>query len=151
MNIYLGSITARGGRSKASAAASLISEYIERAARYTAVEGVHFADESALFAWVDKGKGRTDCFVILLDSSGRQLSSEEIASFLTKLRDSGQQRVLLAIGPASGWSEESRKRANLLLSFGRITLPHELAAVVLAEQVYRALTIAAGHPYHCGH
>lgn len=151
MNIYLGAITARGGRSKASSAASLVTEYVERAARYNPVESIHFPDEQSMFAWIDKGRGRTDCFVVLLDSSGRQLSSEEIASFMTKLRDSGQQRILLAIGPASGWSDDSRKRANLLLSFGRITLPHELAAVVLAEQVYRALTITAGHPYHCGH
>ncbi|MEG9437007.1 23S rRNA (pseudouridine(1915)-N(3))-methyltransferase RlmH [Edaphobacter sp. HDX4] len=151
MTIYLGAVTARGGRSKASAAASLTWEYVERASRYTAVESIHFSDERSLFTWVDKGKGRTDCFVILLDSAGQQHSSEEIASVLTKLRDDGKQRVLLAIGPASGWSEDSRKRANLLLSLGRITLPHELAAVVLAEQIYRALTIIAGHPYHCGH
>jgi 23S rRNA (pseudouridine1915-N3)-methyltransferase len=151
MNIYLGAITARGGRSKASAAATLVAEYIERASRYASVESIHFPDEESMFGWLEREKGRTGCFLVLLDSSGRQLSSDEMASFLTKLRDTGQQRILLAIGPASGWSEASRKRANLLLSFGRITLPHELAAVVLAEQVYRALTITAGHPYHCGH
>ncbi len=151
MILYLGSITARGGRTKSSATGALIVEYLERAGRYTPVDSISFPDEDALFAWVEKGKGRTGCFVVLLDSSGRQLSSEEIAAFLTKLRDDGQQRVLLAIGPASGWSEASRKRANFLLSLGRITLPHELAAAVLAEQVYRALTISAGHPYHSGH
>lgn len=151
MNIYLGAITARGGRSKASAAATLISEYVERAARYTSVESIYFPDEESMFGWLERGKGRTGCFLVLLDSTGRQYTSEEIASFLAKLRDSGQQQILLAIGPASGWSEASLRRANLLLSLGRITLPHELAAVVLAEQVYRALTISAGHPYHCGH
>lgn len=151
MNIYLGAITPRGGRSKASAAAALISEYVERADRYASVESIHFPDEESMFGWLERGKGRTGCFLVLLDSTGRQFSSEEIASFLSKLRDSGQQQMLLAIGPASGWSEESRRRANLLLSLGRITLPHELAAVVLAEQIYRALTISAGHPYHCGH
>jgi len=59
--------------------------------------------------------------------------------------------LVLAIGPADGWSPAARARADLLLSFGRITLPHELAAVVAAEQLYRALTIRAKHPYHCGH
>jgi 23S rRNA (pseudouridine1915-N3)-methyltransferase len=59
--------------------------------------------------------------------------------------------VVLAIGPADGWSGMARERANLIFSLGRITLPHQLARVVLAEQVYRALTILAGHPYHCGH
>lgn len=151
MNIYVASVTTRGGRSKLSATGELTAEYIERAARYTPVEPLSFSDENSLFSWLEKGKGRTGCFVILLDSSGRQLSSEELASFLTKRRDEGQQRILFAIGPASGWSEASRKRANLLLSLGRITLPHELAAVVLAEQIYRSLTIIAGHPYHSGH
>ncbi|QHS52769.1 23S rRNA (pseudouridine(1915)-N(3))-methyltransferase RlmH [Edaphobacter sp. 12200R-103] len=151
MNIYLGAITARGGRSKASAAATLIAEYVDRAARYAPVESIHFPDEDSMFGWLERGKGRTDCFLVLLDSSGRELTSEEIASFLARQRDTGQQRILLAIGPASGWSEASRKRASLMLSFGRITLPHELAAVVLAEQIYRALTITAGHPYHCDH
>jgi 23S rRNA (pseudouridine1915-N3)-methyltransferase len=57
----------------------------------------------------------------------------------------------MAIGPADGWSDTARQRADLLLSLGRITLPHQLARVVLAEQVYRAFTILAGHPYHSGH
>jgi 23S rRNA (pseudouridine1915-N3)-methyltransferase len=151
MNLFVGSITARGGRTKSSAAGALIADYMERARRYTPVEFLSFPDEDSLFAWVEKGKGRTECFVVLLDSSGRQFSSEEISCFLTKLRDDGQQRVLLAVGPANGWSKTSRDRANLMLSLGRITLPHELAAAVLAEQVYRALTISAGHPYHSGH
>jgi 23S rRNA (pseudouridine1915-N3)-methyltransferase len=59
--------------------------------------------------------------------------------------------MVFAIGPADGWSVNARDQANLLLSFGRITLPHQLARVVLAEQVYRAFTILAGHPYHSGH
>ena len=58
--------------------------------------------------------------------------------------------LVLGIGPADGWSA-ALKRADLSLAFGRITLPHELAAVVAAEQIYRALTILAGHPYHTGH
>jgi 23S rRNA (pseudouridine1915-N3)-methyltransferase len=151
MTLYLGSITARGGRTKSSATGALVADYMDRARRYTPVEFLNFPDEDSLFTWVDRGKGRTGCFVVLLDSSGREFSSEEIASLLTKLRDDGQQRVLLAIGPANGWSETSRRRGDILLSLGRITLPHELAAVVLAEQVYRALTISAGHPYHTGH
>ena len=66
-------------------------------------------------------------------------------------RDQGQQSLFFAIGPADGWSEEARKRANLLLSLGPMTLPHELARVVLSEQIYRAFTILSGHPYHTGH
>jgi 23S rRNA (pseudouridine1915-N3)-methyltransferase len=89
--------------------------------------------------------------VILLDSRGQQYSSEEFASQMGRLRDEGAQKVVLAIGPADGWSAAARERANLLLSLGRMTLPHQLARVVLAEQVYRAFTILAGHPYHSGH
>ena len=59
--------------------------------------------------------------------------------------------TVFAIGPADGWSSVARQRANLLFSLGRITLPHQLARVVLAEQVYRAFTILSGHPYHSGH
>ena len=61
------------------------------------------------------------------------------------------QEMVFAVGPANGWSPEALWRAQLKLSFGKMTLPHELARVVLAEQVYRALTILAGHPYHGGH
>jgi 23S rRNA (pseudouridine1915-N3)-methyltransferase len=79
------------------------------------------------------------------------LSSEAFAAHLGRLRDSSVQTVILAIGPADGWSAAARARASLVLSFGPITLPHELARAVLAEQIYRALTILAGHPYHSGH
>jgi 23S rRNA (pseudouridine1915-N3)-methyltransferase len=89
--------------------------------------------------------------VVLLDSRGKQYSSEEFAGRIGQLRDEGTQRLVLAVGPADGWSAEARQRADLLFSLGRITLPHQLARVVLAEQVYRAFTILAGHPYHSGH
>jgi 23S rRNA (pseudouridine1915-N3)-methyltransferase len=94
---------------------------------------------------------RTIPYLILLDSRGKQLSSEDLAALLGRHRDSATQNLVFAIGPADGWSSETRARANLLLSFGPITLPHELARIVLAEQLYRALTILAGHPYHSGH
>jgi 23S rRNA (pseudouridine1915-N3)-methyltransferase len=55
------------------------------------------------------------------------------------------------VGPADGWSEYARAQAQSTLSFGPMTLPHELARLVLAEQIYRAFTILAGHPYHSGH
>jgi 23S rRNA (pseudouridine1915-N3)-methyltransferase len=124
---------------------------VERSARYCAVEQLTFGDEAAFFNWMDRSKGRAGAYSILLDPRGRALSSEEFASAVGRLRDEGQQRVVLAIGPANGWSAAARERAQMLLSLGRITLPHELAGAVLAEQVYRALTILAGHPYHSGH
>lgn len=110
-----------------------------------------YGSEAALLALLDRQTGRTSPVLILLDSRGKQLSSEEFAVHLGRLRDSGAQSVVLAIGPHDGWSPAALTRASLTLSFGRITLPHELARAVLAEQIYRALTILAGHPYHSGH
>jgi len=132
-------------------ASLLIADYIARTSRYAPCETKIFATEAALFQWLDQQSGRAPTYLFLLDSGGKQLSSEEFAESVSRLRDSGTQRLVFAIGPADGWSDASRARANLLLSFGCITLPHQLARVVLAEQVYRAFTILAGHPYHSGH
>jgi 23S rRNA (pseudouridine1915-N3)-methyltransferase len=74
-----------------------------------------------------------------------------LAATLGRAQDDGVQSVVLAIGPADGWSPAALAAATRTVAFGRITLPHELAAVVAAEQIYRALTIRAGHPYHSGH
>ena len=89
--------------------------------------------------------------LVLLDSRGRQLTSEEIANFLEYHQSHGTQELLFAVGPADGWSETTRAAANNILSFGKVTLPHELARVVLLEQLYRGFTILKGHPYHGGH
>lgn len=94
---------------------------------------------------------RTRPMLVLLDSGGRALSTEQFAEWLRRERDHSTQQIVFAVGPVNGWSEAARKRAGLLLSLGPMTLPHELAAVVLAEQIYRAFTIIEGHPYHLGH
>jgi len=88
---------------------------------------------------------------VALDSRGKQLSSEELAKFIDQHQERGTQELIFAIGPADGWTDETRSQAGLLLSLGRMTLPHELARVVLLEQIYRAYTILKGHPYHTGH
>jgi 23S rRNA (pseudouridine1915-N3)-methyltransferase len=144
-------IAPRRTRSKSEATDRLLADYIDRASRYSPCESQVFESETALFDWLDRGAGRSAPHVILLDSRGQQYTSEEFAAHLGRLRDDGTQRLMLAIGPADGWSPAARQRANLLFSLGRMTLPHQLARVVLAEQVYRALTILAGHPYHSGH
>ncbi|MBB5317563.1 23S rRNA (pseudouridine1915-N3)-methyltransferase [Edaphobacter lichenicola] len=129
----------------------MIEEYVKRTTRHSPCESELFDSEAALLDWVDRQAGRTPAYAILLDSRGKEYSSEEFAGQIGRLRDEGTQRLVLAIGPADGWSPEARQRADLLLSLGRMTLPHQLARVVLAEQVYRAFTILAGHPYHSGH
>jgi 23S rRNA (pseudouridine1915-N3)-methyltransferase len=111
-----------------------------------------FKTSEAFFESVERQRTRAgSSTLVLLDARGRQFSSEELAQWLGRQRDGGQQWVVFAIGPADGWSDADRQRAGLLLSLGPMTLPHELARVVLSEQIYRAFTILAGHPYHTGH
>ena len=128
----------------------LTAEYVKRAARYGAVEAVEFATEEALLKNLTR-PGRTTPVLVALDSGGRQFSSEELASFLRQHQERGTQELVLAVGPADGWGAAARARAQLTLSLGKITLPHELARVVIAEQIYRAFTILNNHPYHGGH
>ena len=150
MKILLGTISPRRS-SQTGPAARLLEGYIERCGRYLPVNHRVFASEDALLGFVEENAGRIRPALLLADSRGRQLSSDEFARELGRLRDNGTQVLVLGIGPADGWSAAALKRADLSLAFGRITLPHELAAVVAAEQIYRALTILAGHPYHTGH
>jgi 23S rRNA (pseudouridine1915-N3)-methyltransferase len=149
MKIAIAAIVAR--KTKSPAAEAMFTDYAQRIARYTPFETPRLPTEAAWLAWLDPQSARTAPHVILLDTGGKQLSSEDLAAHIGRLRDSGIQQLVFAIGPADGWSPAARARAATLLSFGPITLPHELARVVLAEQVYRALTILAGHPYHSGH
>jgi len=151
MKITLAAVSPHRTRSKSEASDRLIADYIERATRYIACDSELFDSEAAVLHWLDRQPGRTSAYAILLDSRGQQYTSDEFAAQLGRIRDDGIQRLVLAIGPADGWSQTARQRANLLFSLGRMTLPHQLARVVLAEQVYRALTILAGHPYHAGH
>lgn len=86
--------------------------------------------------------------IVLLDERGRNLSSEELASALGCWRDEGVREVRFLIGAADGHGEVPRSEADLLIAFGRATWPHLLARAMLAEQLYRATSIRAGHPYH---
>ena len=151
VKLILAAISPSRSRAKSVAAATLAADFLARASRFLPCEAQAFGSEAALLAWLDRQAARTAPVLILLDSRGRQLTSEDFAARIDRLRDNGTQTLVLAIGPADGWSTAARARAGLLLSFGAITLPHELARVVLAEQIYRALTILAGHPYHSGH
>ena len=139
------------GKTKDPAIQSLTAEYLKRISRYTEVEGLPLPDERALLKLKDKSGARPGHAIALLDSRGTQLSSEEFAQFLQNYRDRTAQPLVLAVGPADGFSDEARKTATTLLSFGKWTLAHELARVVLLEQVYRAFAILKGHPYHAGH
>ena len=85
---------------------------------------------------------------VLLDEQGKALSSIELARKLEQWRDRGTREVRFVIGAADGHSDEERGRADLLLSFGPATWPHLLVRAMLAEQLFRATSILANHPYH---
>lgn len=125
--------------------------YLERCAPFARTESQAFKTEEALFDWLARQSSRTPAIPVLLDSRGQQMSSEAFAAWLGQRRDQGAQHIVFAIGPASGWSTASHAHAQLLLSLGPLTLAHALARLVLAEQLYRAVTILTGHPYHLGH
>jgi 23S rRNA (pseudouridine1915-N3)-methyltransferase len=139
------------GPSRASAFEELVEAYLARTAAYAQVETAVFRSAKAFFEARERQSSRMGSVLVLLDGRGQQFSSEELAWWLRRMRDEGQQRIVFAVGPPDGWSASERERATLLLSMGPMTLPHELARVVLSEQLYRAFTILAGHPYHLGH
>jgi 23S rRNA (pseudouridine1915-N3)-methyltransferase len=130
---------------------ALAQDYLERCSAFARFESLAFRSEEALVEWLGRQQGRTAAISVFLDSGGRQMTSEAFAGWLGAHRDQGTQHIVFAVGPADGWSEDARARARLLLSLGPMTLPHSLARLIIAEQLYRAFTILTGHPYHAGH
>jgi len=90
----------------------------------------------------------TPCRTILLDERGEDLPSAELAALLQRWRDGGIREARFVLGAADGHGAEARAAADLLLAFGRATWPHLLARAMLMEQLFRATSIIAGHPYH---
>lgn len=133
-------IVARGkiGRSPE---ADLVERYVRRIAWPTKVTELP-----------DKGGKMPDLpggsVVIALDESGSTLSSTELAAKLEAWRDGGKREARFLIGAADGHDQAIRGSADLLLSFGRATWPHLLVRAMLAEQLFRSVSILAGHPYH---
>jgi 23S rRNA (pseudouridine1915-N3)-methyltransferase len=89
-----------------------------------------------------------DATLVILDETGRTLDSPAFAARLARWRDDGASTLALLIGGADGHDPTLRARAGLVLSFGAMTWPHQIVRLLLAEQLYRAATILAGHPYH---
>jgi 23S rRNA (pseudouridine1915-N3)-methyltransferase len=100
---------------------------------------------SALIAAVPAGAG-----LVVFDERGRAASSADFARLLEGERDRGLKALFFAIGGAEGLSPMVRDRAQAVFSFGAMTLPHQLVRILAAEQIYRAMTIISGHPYHRG-
>ena len=139
------------GKTKKAAIQSLTDEYLKRLRQYVEAEGVPLRDEAALLKLCGHHRGAARRGLVLLDSRGRQLSSEELAQFLGERQQRNPAPLVFAVGPADGFSDATRERADYLLSLGKMTFAHELARAVVLEQLYRAFTILKGHPYHLGH
>jgi 23S rRNA (pseudouridine1915-N3)-methyltransferase len=146
------------GKTKEPAIASLTEEYLKRISRYVQVEGFPLRDEAALMEMSGRtagtkggAKGAVKSTLVLMDSRGKEFSSEQFAKFLGDYQDRNPLPLIFAVGGADGFSDEARAAAQHTFSLGEMTLAHELARVVLLEQVYRAFTILKGHPYHSGH
>lgn len=132
-----------------------VNEYVKRCSRFgdvrvtelpDAPQGKTAAEQSRIesLQLLDKAKG----YIIAMDGRGEQITSEELASLISARGLDGTKEISFLIGGSHGHTDELRARADKLISFGRITLPHQLFRVVLAEQIYRALTIIAGTPYN---
>ena len=139
-----------------------IAEYSKRISRFATVEMIELADEKTPDRASDSenqkilelegnrilSKIGDREFVIVLAIEGKTLSSEEFSSQLEQASINGYSTLIFVIGGSLGLSHQVKKRANLFLSFGRLTLPHQLMRLVLTEQIYRAFTIQQGSPYH---
>jgi 23S rRNA (pseudouridine1915-N3)-methyltransferase len=144
------------GKTKEPAIQALTDEYLKRIARYVPVEGLTLRDEEALLQLSGASaktckRNRGKSTLVLMDSRGKQFSSEEFARFLGEYQDRNPLPLVFAVGPADGFSASTRAAGRHTISLGKLTLAHELARVVLLEQLYRAFTILKGHPYHSGH
>jgi len=138
------------GKTKELAIVGLTDEYLKRISRYSPVEGLTLRDEADLLAKFGPST-KTKSTLVLLDSRGKELSSEQFAKFLGDYQERNPLPLVFAIGGADGFGAEAKSAAQQVISLGKMTLAHELARVVLLEQVYRAFTILKGHPYHSGH
>jgi 23S rRNA (pseudouridine1915-N3)-methyltransferase len=145
------------GRPRDRALSQAIQEYEARAARYWPIETKEVREEpgrSGAPAFVREREGQRlldaceGADVIACDATGPQMASDEFAGWMRQTRERDERDVAFIIGGAFGLSDIVRARARSSLGFSRWTLPHELARLVLAEQLYRAGTITRGEPYH---
>jgi 23S rRNA (pseudouridine1915-N3)-methyltransferase len=151
------------GRMKSGPENDLVSRYLERLAKSGRPLGLDFDGlteipesraQTADLRKVDEGAKCADNLrdasdiLVLLDERGKSLTSREFAGLLARYRDEGASRVVFALGGPDGHDPGLKSRADRVIAFGNQTWPHQLARIMLAEQLYRAVTILSGHPYH---
>lgn len=149
------------GRLKGGPERELVERYFARATKAGRALGLSFSlrefPESGAARAADRQGAEAaslakaippDAALFALDERGKGLASADFAELLGRLRDGGRRDVVLLVGGPDGLDPSLRKRAQSIISFGPMTLPHQLVRVLAAEQLYRAVTILSGHPYH---
>lgn len=133
------------GRTRRAEIRALVDDYLGRIRHYAEIEITEVREGSD--AALRKLKIEPGATTVLLDAAGKQFTSQEFARWLGELRDRGTRELVFLCGDAEGFPEALRREARQKLSLSTLTMPHEFARVVLAEQIYRGFAILAGHPY----
>jgi 23S rRNA (pseudouridine1915-N3)-methyltransferase len=133
------------GKTRREEARALLDDYIARIRHYSDIEVTELRDAGP--AALRKLKLDSSATIVLLDAAGKQFTSQQFARWLGDLRDRGTRELVFLCGHAEGFPADLRAGAKQKISLSTLTMPHEFARVVLAEQIYRAFAILAGHPY----
>lgn len=132
------------GKTRRAELRAVIDDYVKRISRHSPIEATEVRDGEAAIKRLDADRAAT---AVLLDASGKNYSSEAFAKWLGELRDRGAREVVFICGDADGFPAALRERVPQKVSLSAMTYSHELARAMLAEQLYRAFAILAGHPY----
>jgi 23S rRNA (pseudouridine1915-N3)-methyltransferase len=132
------------GKTRSPALRGLLDDYLKRIGRYAQISPSEVRDSKAALKILDADRAAT---VVLLDAPGKNPESGAFAKWLGEQRDSGIREIIFLCGDADGFPDELRQRARQKLSLSAMTFSHELARVMLAEQLYRAFAILSGSPY----
>jgi 23S rRNA (pseudouridine1915-N3)-methyltransferase len=132
------------GKTRRPEVRAVLDDYTKRIGRYLPIEIAEVRDESVAAKKLDADRAAT---VVLLDAAGKSFSSENFAKWLGEHRDRGTRELIFLCGDADGFPEGLRKRVHQKLSLSAMTFSHELARVMLVEQIYRAFAILSGSPY----
>jgi 23S rRNA (pseudouridine1915-N3)-methyltransferase len=133
------------GKTRRGEVHALLDDYAGRINHFAEIEVVALRDAGP--SSLRKLTIDTAATVVLLDAAGKQFTSQQFARWLGDLRDRGTRELIFLCGGAEGFPDEIRAKAKQKISLSTLTMPHEFARVVLAEQIYRAFAILAGHPY----
>jgi 23S rRNA (pseudouridine1915-N3)-methyltransferase len=132
------------GKTRRPEMRAVLDDYLKRISRSCPIEITEVRDAEAAIKKLDADRTAT---VVLLDAAGKTLDSNALAKWLGELRDRGTRELILLCGDADGFPDRLRQRAHQKLSLSAMTYSHELARVMLAEQLYRAFAILSGSPY----